>query len=395
MIDVLSVSNMRLSDEYTCKNIISSKELMFKAGKAIFDSYNYNGKVGIVCGTGNNAGDGYVLALLLKDNNIDVTLLLIKNKFSEDSLYYFNKCKENNIKYNIIDDSTSFDYDILVDCIFGTGFKGDVKDEYISIINKYNSSKAFKISVDINSGLNGDTGLGEYIIKSDITYAIGYIKPGHLLNKAKDYIKELKVLDIGIKPLLKPYKLAEINDFGKIINDRPNYSNKGNYGYVLLIGGSINYSGSIRLSNLGLISLRCGCGVSTLAVPDCISNIVASNVLESTVYPLKSENGFIKFNKEEIDSILNKYKVISIGMGIGNNDETYKLLEYLLLNYDKKLIIDADGLNALSKNVDLLTKTKAKIIITPHIKEFSRLINKDINDILNNEIEYAKEFSTK
>ncbi|MCR5349837.1 MAG: NAD(P)H-hydrate dehydratase, partial [Acholeplasmatales bacterium] len=166
-------------------------------------------------------------------------------------------------------------------------------------------------------------------------------------------------------------------------------------GYVLLIGGSLPYSGAIRLSDMGLIALKCGAGVSTIAIPDSICEYIIPNILESTVYPLSSLNGFIKFNKDEIDKLIKRYKVISIGMGIGNNDETSKLLEYILLNYDKKLIIDADGLNALSNNVELLNKTKAKVVLTPHIKEFSRLIKKDINEILDNEIIYAKDFSLK
>ena len=395
MIDVLSLDNMIKSDKYTCENVINSKELMYNAGYKIYNAYDYKGKIGIVCGTGNNAGDGYVLASLLKKDNKDVKLLLIKNNFSVDSKYYFDLCLKSNISYEIIDENTSFDYDILVDSIFGTGFKGKVENPYDIIFEKYNNSNAFKISVDINSGLNGETGIGDKIIKSDLTLAISHYKPGHFLNMAKDYIKDLKVLDIGIKPLDNPYHLIELNDFKGIINDRLNYSNKGDYGYTTLIGGSLLYSGAIKLSSLSSIALRMGCGVSIIACPKDIKDYVLPYVLESTIYPLSSNDGFVSLNRNELDYLINRTKSITIGMGLGSNDDTYNVLEYIILNYNKTLIIDADGLNLLSKNIDLLNKTKAKIILTPHIKEFSRLIKKDINEILDDEINLAKDFARK
>ena len=197
---VISVETMRQSDAYTIENYMESKSLMYKAGVGVFESCDWQGSVAIVCGSGNNAGDGYVLALLLKEINVPVTLFLIKEKFSDDGRYYFDKCIKAEIPYILCDENTSFtDYDIIVDCIFGTGFKGNVRGLAGAIIDKINDFKGEVISVDINSGLNGDNGMSQKCVKSDITVSIGYLKPGLLINDAPKYIGELKNCDIGIE----------------------------------------------------------------------------------------------------------------------------------------------------------------------------------------------------
>ena len=173
---------------------------MYRAGVGVFESCEWQGSVAIVCGSGNNAGDGYVLALLLKEINVPVTLFLIKEKFSDDGRYYFDKCIKAEIPYILWNENTSFDgYKTVVDCIFGTGFKGNVRGLAGAIIDKINDFKGKVISVDINSGLNGDNGMSQKCVKSDITVSIGYLKPGLLINDAPKYIGELKNCDIGIE----------------------------------------------------------------------------------------------------------------------------------------------------------------------------------------------------
>ena len=197
---VISVETMRQSDAYTIENYMDSKSLMYRAGVGVFESCDWQGSVAIVCGSGNNAGDGYVLALLLKEINVPVTLFLIKEKFSDDGRYYFDKCIKAEIPYILWDENTSFDdYKTVVDCIFGTGFKGNVRGLAGAIIDKINDFKGEVISVDINSGLNGDNGMSQKCVKSDITVSIGYLKPGLLINDAPKYIGELKNCDIGIE----------------------------------------------------------------------------------------------------------------------------------------------------------------------------------------------------
>lgn len=399
MIKVVSNNLMRKCDQYTIDNYKSSKDLMYEAGFSIYNSYQWYGKIAIICGIGNNAGDGYVLANLLQNDRFDVTIFLIENKFSEDGLYYFNKLSGNikiiNIK-DVINNNLFLEYDILVDAIFGTGFKGVPTGIYNKVISLMNKSSKTIISIDINSGLNGDNGLAKICVKSNLTISIGYFKTGHFLNMAKDVIGKVINNNIGIKLISKPYLLIENDDIKEIFKPRLNYSNKSTYGYCTLIGGSNNYNGAIRLANMATSACRSGAGVVTLALPKTLSVNLYPYLLESTIYPLSEIDGHIKFEKEEFDCIIERSKVITIGMGLLNTNDTKEVIVYLLNNYKGKLVIDADGLNALSEiDMSLINKTKADVVLTPHLKEFSRLTKLSIEEINSNPIDNVKEFVNK
>ena len=205
---VLSVKEMRDADAYTIKNFVDSKELMYRAGEAIFyvGDWNIVDKVLIAAGSGNNAGDGYVVADLLNIEGIEVEILLIKDKFSEDGKYYFNRCLQKDIKYTVLDENTDYNtlrgkfdsYDYVLDCIYGTGFTGEVREPVYSLIKALNDSKASIVSADINSGMNGDTGESNICVNSDLTVSIGFLKKGLVSEEGKKHIGKLVNMDIGI-----------------------------------------------------------------------------------------------------------------------------------------------------------------------------------------------------
>lgn len=205
---VLSVKEMRDADAYTIKNFVDSKELMYRAGEAIFyvGDWNIGDKVLITAGSGNNAGDGYVVAELLNIEGIEVEILLIKDKFSEDGRYYFNRCLQKDIKYTVLDEDADYNtlrkkfdsYDYILDCIYGTGFTGEVREPVYTLIKALNDSKASIVSADINSGMNGDTGESNICVNSDITVSIGFLKKGLVSEEGKKHIGKLVNMDIGI-----------------------------------------------------------------------------------------------------------------------------------------------------------------------------------------------------
>ena len=205
---VLSVKEMRDADAYTIKNFVDSKELMYRAGEAIFyvGDWNIGDKVLIAAGSGNNAGDGYVVAELLSIEGIEVEILLIKDKFSEDGKYYFNRCLQKDIKYTVLDEDDDYNtlrgkfdsYDYVLDCIYGTGFTGEVREPVYSLIKALNDSKASIVSADINSGMNGDTGESNICVNSDLTVSIGFLKKGLVSEEGKKHIGKLVNMDIGI-----------------------------------------------------------------------------------------------------------------------------------------------------------------------------------------------------
>ena len=194
----VSTEVMRASDRWTIENLVPSKELMERAGRAIFEQAEWKGPVGIVCGKGNNAGDGFVVASLLNDHGIECEIILLfEDAFSEDGRYFFDRCVSKGV--TVVTKGDYGRYNTILDCIFGTGFKGEVKDPARSAIESINASDAYVVSADINSGLNGDTGLGDLYVVSDLTVSIGTFKYGHFLGNSKKAMKKKVNCDIGIK----------------------------------------------------------------------------------------------------------------------------------------------------------------------------------------------------
>ena len=197
----ISVEKMRESDAYTIENFVSGRELMFRAAMGIYNSATWKQKrVAIVCGSGNNGGDGYALAGILADHDVAVTIFRLGEKFSPDGSYYYRIAKIKDIEDELFSEETDFsDYDMIVDCILGTGFSGEPRGLAAKAIEKINEAGKYVVSADINSGLCGDTGNAILAVRSDLTVSIGYYKTGMFLGAAPEYIKELTNVDIGIK----------------------------------------------------------------------------------------------------------------------------------------------------------------------------------------------------
>ncbi len=418
MIDILSVDNMRKSDAATIAAGTPGTELMMRAARGVFEAVSWKAPVAIVCGSGNNAGDGYALGLCLNEAGIDCAIVCVYDRYSADGKYYYDKCVNSGVKIIHLQkpekDSekcrdTMVDltrYSTVVDCLLGTGFKGDVRADLADVIESINSSGAYIVSVDINSGLNGDTGMSSRCVRSDLTVSVGSFKPGHFLNMAKDVIKEKVNVDIGIIPQDQPYKLIEEDDIKDALGIRRNYSNKGTYGYIALIGGSTRYSGAIRLAYLANAAMRSGAGVVKVALPGVLVHDVSSHILESTIFPLsytsrimstkqnKSHDMEVAYDPCEIDELISNVRTVAFGMGIGTGDGAASILKHLLTKYTGNLIIDADGLTLLSR-IDYNSQEikPHNLILTPHIREFSRLTGKQITEILEDPIGTARDYA--
>ncbi len=392
-----SVAQTRNNDLDYIESGASPYKLMLNAGKALLFSYDFSGKKTlIVCGGGNNGGDGLVLALLLKEKGCYSEVCLAKANFTEESVYYYNKCKSAGINCYSYSDQTSFEgFDIIVDAIFGTGFKGIVKPPIDSVIEKINASGALIISADIPSGLNGDNGKGEKSVVADITVAINNLKSGYYLGDGKDRCGKIKLAPIGI-PIEESFGyLIEKSDLVELFPKRKNNANKSTYGYVGLVGGSVKYSGAVKLANLAVSALKVGSGVVKLGVPNSIASSVLPYMVESTLFPLPDKKGELKFDKKAYNQLIGGLKALAFGVGVGDSQENEKILKFLLTNFTGTLIIDADGLNALSRiGVEVLNDKTCKVILTPHPKEFSRLCGKSVEEILDKPIDVAKEFAS-
>ena len=394
---VLSVSAMRQSDFETIAHGCPSRELMRRAGEGIYNSHTWSGPVAIVCGSGNNAGDGYVLALSLFEKQIPCTVFLLSDRFSEDGRFYFDVCREKGIDTRLWQKGEDFSgYTEIVDCIFGTGFSGEVRGIARDVIEAINQSGCFVLSADINSGLNGDSGRASLCVHSDLTVAIGYYKTGHFLSDAKDVMQQKCCVDIGIDLYAPAYHLAEAEDFESVLRQRAQNSHKGCYGYVSLLGGCRSYAGAVKLASMSCAALRAGCGVAQLIVPEEIAPSVAPYLLESTLATLPSKDGEMLFDPDALDAHLASKKALAIGMGWGRGKDNARILSHILSTASLSLCVDADGLNTLATlDPSLLQNTACRVLLTPHVKEFDRLSGYGMDAILSDPIgtsmRYAKE----
>ena len=395
MQDILSVGEMRMSDAAAISTFVPGMELMRRAGEGIFRAAQWKPPVAVVCGTGNNAGDGYVTAMMLQEAGIPCEILLQEEKFTQDGKFWFGCCAARGIPVRMWADTDSLQgYGSVADCIFGTGFHGAAEGEAARMIRMINESGAYVVSADINSGLNGDTGMAEEAVRSDLTVCVGSWQPGHFLNMAGDLIGEKVCVDIGIPPRGRGMKLFEGEDAAKLFPPRKHFSHKGDYGTIALIGGSLRYSGAIRLAALANAGMRAGAGIARICAPRSICEKMIPEILEATLFPLDEQDGEILFREDTFREALKGTRTAAFGMGAGNSEETAKAVQFLLREYEGTLILDADALNALAASgCRGLAEAKGNVILTPHPGEFSRLSGKTMEKIRNNPIPLAEEFA--
>lgn len=392
---VVDVKTMRESDAAAIRGGVSSRALMYRAGEGLLRAYSWKGRTAIVCGSGNNAGDGYVLALLLQEASVPCTLFLAEERFSEDGLFYFNACKERGIEHRLCDGETDFSpYEEIVDCLLGTGFRGDPSPQLAAVIGAINRSGRPVISADVNSGLDGDSGRGTCCVQSTLTVSIGTYKSGHFLGDAKDVIGSLCNVDIGIPIRGRTRALLDGEDIAPVLGSRKQNSHKGSYGYVSILGGCREYAGAVKLASLSVAALRSGCGVAKLILPASLEASVSPYLLESTLALLPDEDGHALLSPEELDRALQGQRALAVGMGWGRSPHNQEILRHILRNYAIPVVIDADGLNTLAEmDLSLPEKTACRVILTPHPKEMERLCGLPVSEILRDPIRHAEEFA--
>ncbi len=369
------------------KTADSSDILMERAGFALYEEIKSVAKKGskitVLTGSGNNGGDGYVAARLLADNGYLVAVCQIFAPKTE-----LCKQKSNDYKGKVLPFSKElfFGSDILVDCVFGTGFKGEISKEIKEIFNCFNESSAFKISADIPSGLIADSsGLNDGALSSNVTLTfIGY-KYCQMFFPSAENCGKVKLCELGLcEEFLKGFK-----NFGKVIEtvkikERKRNSHKGTFGTATLICGSEGMAGAAVLS--AEACLRSGVGLAKVVCHSSIYPVLTKCLPEALFLPLPQKESELKNAIENSQSVL-------IGCGLSTSSEAKELLKTSLNFANKTLIIDADGINLLAGSIELLKGSKAEIILTPHPKEMARLCGVTVKEIEENRLHFAKTFA--
>lgn len=211
MLDCISVENMRLSDAQTIAQWVPSLELMQRAAEGVFQAVAWKGNVAIMAGSGNNGGDGFALACILREHQVECTVFTLSQRLSQDSAFYARKAEaaEIPIRPFLPGQGCLEGFDMIVDCLLGTGFQGGLRENYRSAIEEINAADSYVVSVDINSGMNGDTGDADAAVCSDMTVTIGYVKNGLITENAGAHMKQLVCADIGIRLAREENKICD------------------------------------------------------------------------------------------------------------------------------------------------------------------------------------------
>ena len=385
------------------KEEIGSNELMERAALQLFNWMHLRMqgaqvKIHLFCGIGNNGGDGIALARHLQDHgyNIEVYVVNYSEKRSKDFLINMERLKDRKIWPNFMNTGGELPPidkdDIIVDGIFGIGLNRTPDDWVVKIIQHLNASAAFILSIDIPSGMFTDQGPENFeaVIKSNFVLSFQTPKLVFFLPETGPFIEQWEVLDIGLDPdylmtTETDYELIGKSEVLNLYKPREKYAHKGTYGHTLIIGGSYGKMGAVSLS--AKAALYSGSGLVTSYVPKIGYGILQAAIPEVMVLTDAEENELvnIKFDLEP--------SVIGIGVGMGTGAKTVAGFTEFIKSNQKPLVIDADALNILSKNKELLKEMSEEAILTPHPKELERLIGKWKDDF--EKLDKVKKFSKK
>lgn len=389
MINILTASQMKLTEKYTIENIgIPSLVLMERAALIAFNTImtrNPN-KVAILAGRGNNGGDGIALARMLYSAGVNTDLLIVgnpdKTTSENQSQQHAFQMLGGNIKTNLseLSDNNNSKYDVIVDALLGIGISRDLTSDYLNAVNYINESNSYIYSLDIPTGIHTDTGivLGA-AVKANETICFSEIKLGLLLNDGPVYSGKLTCCDVGIIKSDKSLneesiKAITISDIPQLIPKRTPIGHKGSFGKILIIAGSSSMAGAALLSSKA--SFAAGAGMVKLISPSINKEAILANLPE-LMYS-DADN----INEEELSRDINWCDIVIIGPGLSTDSRATAITEYIFKNTDKTLIADADAINILSNNMEWLIERKNKnltTILTPHPGEFKRLF-KDKTD---------------
>ena len=381
MLKILSANQVRELDAYTIQHRpIASIDLMENACRAIvawfIEHYVQTKRVGVVCGSGNNGGDGLGVARLLKDAGYQVQVWIVKGNVSDSADFKTNlerlagKIELSYITNNIQPDTFS-NVDILLDAIFGSGLSRPAEGIYADVIQCLNESTVAKIAIDIPSGLMADKPSEGPIVKAQYTLSFQVPKLAFLFPQHHAFVGNWILLDIGLhKDFLQevetPYYYFIRKDVRKFIRVRSKFDHKGKFGHALLIAGAYGKMGAAVLATRA--ALRSGLGLLTVHIPVCGYNILQNSAPEAMTS--------IDQQQEHVSECptLDNYSVIGIGPGLGQSKETVKAFGEILRHCKVPMVIDADALNMLAANRELLSIVPPQSILTPHPKEFERIV---------------------
>jgi len=389
--NIFTSAGMKRVDQLAINgNIDTGYSYMRTAGRHIYQAaltmLDGNRNIAVICGKGNNGGDGYVAARMLRETGINVDCFSVcdtKVLVGEALLAFKDYIKlKNGIVRIIASDEQLPDfnnYSLIIDALLGIGANGEPRELYADVINAVNDSKASVLAVDIPSGLDCDNGKCTSVcIKADCTVAAGFYKIGQFFYPGRANVGKLQIADLGYPADIVDGQSAGIflpdnNCFSRILPPRKENGSKIDHGLALLVCGSRGMSGAAALASMA--ALRSGCGMVHLAVPESLIDTLAVKVTEPVLHPLsETASGACAASAlNEVLSLCERMDALCVGSGLSRDPESASLVRELVGKTDKPAVIDADGLNAFAGYLPEFAKHKGEIVITPHMGEWKRL----------------------
>lgn len=410
---VLNCEQTRKLEQSAVDNGCTYLGLMEKAGReaAAFIQQTlsqFRRKTVILCGNGNNGGDGFVVAHCLAGWSSDILVVLLNGRpKTGDALKMYEKAqKTTGVRFSGYPDEglekEIQEADLIVDGIYGIGFHGSVKEEYLPVIRWVNHSNAKVVSLDLPSGISCDFGTVEgEAVQADYTVTFSALKLSQAQYPSMEYCGEISVADVGI-----PQKVLGGSDFAaettgpwalrKILAPRKPNTNKGSFGCLLCLCGSRGMAGAAVMS--AQAASRCGVGLVDLALPESIYPVAAGSLKEAVFTLLPERENQVSVSEAEsilLKKLEQKTTACLIGCGLGTSREAQALVEYLLTHSKAPMVIDADGLNAVAAKPELLSKARSPMVLTPHPGEMARLLKTTVQDVQCHRLEYAKKFAVE
>jgi ADP-dependent NAD(P)H-hydrate dehydratase / NAD(P)H-hydrate epimerase len=408
---IVSAAEMREIDKVTSEQFhVPSLTLMENAGTAVADfvlsQYPWARRIGVICGKGNNGGDGFVAARKLLDSGREVRILLLgePSELRGDAAEMFSRLPvppqlaRSNEELNGEQARTVFDAHLFVDAILGTGFRPPVRGLYAQAIELLNQAQTPVVAVDLPSGADADV-VGEQtgaVARADGIITFTAPRPAHVFGGLGARVTRIAPIGSPAEAVVSSLELNLItpHEIAPLVAPRPAESNKGSFGHVLVIGGSFGKAGSAAMA--GISALRVGAGLSTVATPKSVLPTVAGFHPEVMTEPLEeTDAGTISMRAlgKQLDAVVSGKSVLAIGPGISRNPETSELVRAMVKRLKGLFVVDADGLNAFDGVAGELDGKGGSLVITPHPGEMARLAGMTIPEVQRNRVNLARNFA--
>jgi hydroxyethylthiazole kinase-like uncharacterized protein yjeF len=407
---IITAAEMREIDRASSERFgVPSLTLMENAGSAVAEfvvaRYPSAERVGVICGKGNNGGDGFVAARKLKAAGREVRVVLLAEpaELRGDAAEMFARLPvapvivRNGDRLEQEQARAVFESEVVLDAILGTGFKPPVSGLYAEAIRLLNASPALVVAVDIPSGADADV-MGEQtgtVARADAVVTFTAPRPAHIFGRLTDGPTLIAPIGSPDEAIVSSLQLNLITprEIAPLVGPRPLAANKGNFGHVLVIGGSVGKGGSVAMA--GMAALRSGAGLSTVATPKSALATVAGFHPEVMTEPLdETDAGTISTRAgERMDALIKAMTVLAVGPGISRNPETSDFVRSLVVKCKTPIVLDADGLNAFEGRAGELNGKGRTLVITPHPGEMARLTGSTVAAVQRDRIYVARTFA--